>query len=99
MSDWLADRTRFVRRLRNPQGFRPWGEAAKPINLSIGQPDFEPPEEVRRAAVEAIENRKNGYTATQGIPATSGKIARAGENMNMGTPTAICLLPRAPAAG
>lgn len=40
---------------------------ANPINLSIGQPDFEVPEAVRSAAIQAIEGRQNGYTVTQGI--------------------------------
>ncbi len=39
-----------------------------PINFSIGQPDFDVPEPVRAAAVNAIQNRRNGYTVTQGIP-------------------------------
>lgn len=38
-----------------------------PINLSIGQPDFDVPEEVKAAAVEAIESGKNAYSPTQGI--------------------------------
>ena len=39
-----------------------------PINLSIGQPDFDVPVPARRAAIEAIESRKNGYALTQGMP-------------------------------
>ena len=39
-----------------------------PINLSIGQPDFDVPGPVREAAVEAIRLGKNRYTVTQGIP-------------------------------
>ena len=39
-----------------------------PINLSIGQPDFDVPEPVRDAAVHAIREGKNRYTVTQGIP-------------------------------
>ena len=38
-----------------------------PINLSIGQPDFDVPENIRKAAIEAIQSAKNGYTVTQGI--------------------------------
>ncbi|MBI2191541.1 MAG: aminotransferase class I/II-fold pyridoxal phosphate-dependent enzyme [Planctomycetes bacterium] len=38
-----------------------------PINLSIGQPDFEVPEEIREAAVRAIRQGRNRYTVTQGI--------------------------------
>ncbi len=39
-----------------------------PINLSIGQPDFDVPEQARAAAIEAIQGRKNGYALTQGVP-------------------------------
>lgn len=37
-----------------------------PINLSIGQPDFEVPAPIRAAACAAIEGGSNGYTLTQG---------------------------------
>lgn len=39
-----------------------------PINLSIGQPDFDVPDPVKEAAIQAIRNGHNRYTATQGIP-------------------------------
>ncbi|QNN24216.1 aminotransferase class I/II-fold pyridoxal phosphate-dependent enzyme [Planctomycetales bacterium ZRK34] len=39
-----------------------------PINLSIGQPDFDVPEPIKAAAAEAIAAGKNSYTVTQGIP-------------------------------
>ncbi len=38
-----------------------------PIDLSIGQPDFPPPEPMKRAAIQAIEAGHNGYTPSQGI--------------------------------
>jgi len=38
-----------------------------PINLSIGQPDFEMPPAAREAAKAAIDAGLNGYTPTQGI--------------------------------
>ena len=38
-----------------------------PINLSIGQPDFEMPPAAREAAKGAIDAGHNGYTPTQGI--------------------------------
>ncbi len=47
-----------------------------PINLSIGQPDFDVPEPIRRAAIDAIEHRKNGYTPTQGIAELRDKLQR-----------------------
>jgi aspartate aminotransferase/aminotransferase len=37
-----------------------------PINLSIGQPDFDVPEAVKEAAIEAIRRGRNKYTQTQG---------------------------------
>lgn len=39
-----------------------------PINLSIGQPDFAVPAQIKQAAIAAIENDRNGYTLTQGAP-------------------------------
>ena len=39
-----------------------------PINLSIGQPDFDVPEPVKDTAIEAIREGFNRYTVTQGIP-------------------------------
>lgn len=38
-----------------------------PINLSIGQPDFDVPEVLKEKAIEAIKGGKNKYTPTQGI--------------------------------
>jgi aspartate/methionine/tyrosine aminotransferase len=45
-----------------------------PVNLSIGQPDFDVPEPIRQAAVEAIGSRRNGYSPTQGIGALVEKL-------------------------
>ncbi len=71
---WLADRTRLFDASGIRKVFDLGAKLENPINLSIGQPDFEPPQEVRRAAIEAIENRKNGYTSTQGIPQLREKL-------------------------
>jgi aminotransferase len=38
-----------------------------PINLSIGQPDFDVPDRVKQAAIDAIRSGFNRYTQTQGI--------------------------------
>jgi aspartate aminotransferase len=46
-----------------------------PINLSIGQPDFDVPEACKERAIEAIRNGANQYTVTQGIPALREAIA------------------------
>ena len=39
-----------------------------PVNLSIGQPDFTVPDVIKQASIRAIEEDKNRYTLTQGIP-------------------------------
>ncbi|MCX5659787.1 MAG: aminotransferase class I/II-fold pyridoxal phosphate-dependent enzyme, partial [Planctomycetota bacterium] len=46
-----------------------------PINLSIGQPDFDVPEPIKKAALEAIRKGLNRYTVTQGIKELQDKIA------------------------
>ena len=71
---WLAERTsRF-----DASGIRKvFDLAAKminPINLSIGQPDFDVPEPVRKAAIEAIQSRRNVYSLTQGVPGLREKL-------------------------
>ena len=45
-----------------------------PINLSIGLPDFDVPDPVKAAAIDAIETGHNAYTVTQGIPELRTKI-------------------------
>ena len=45
-----------------------------PINLSIGQPDFEMPTAAREAAKDAADAGRNGYTPTQGIPALRERL-------------------------
>jgi aspartate/methionine/tyrosine aminotransferase len=46
-----------------------------PVNLSLGQPDFEVPIEIQDAAIRAIRSGKNGYTVTEGIPELREKLA------------------------
>ncbi|HEV3343423.1 MAG TPA: aminotransferase class I/II-fold pyridoxal phosphate-dependent enzyme [Pirellulales bacterium] len=50
------------------------GQMRNPINLSIGQPDFDVPDEIKRAAIQAIESNKNGYAVTQGMPVLREKL-------------------------
>src|ERR1017187_7257727 len=46
-----------------------------PINLSIGQPDFDVPQPVKDAAIDAIRRGMNRYTVTQGIRELQEKVA------------------------
>jgi len=74
---WLADRTRLF----DVSGIRKvFDLAAKlkdPINLSIGQPDFDVPPDLREHAVEAIRAGFNKYTQTQGTEALRAALAAA----------------------
>jgi aspartate aminotransferase/aminotransferase len=71
---WIAARTHDLQ----ISGIRKVFELARtlrdPINLSIGQPDFDVPEPVKAAAIEAIQRGRNGYTVTQGIPELRERI-------------------------
>ncbi len=46
-----------------------------PINLSIGQPDFDVPADAKAEAIAAIEDGRNKYTQTQGAPELRAAIA------------------------
>lgn len=45
------------------------------INLGLGEPDLPTPDVVRQAAVRAILEERNGYTAHAGLPALRERIA------------------------
>ena len=51
-----------------------------PVNLSIGQPDFDVPEVAKEAAIRSIKEGFNRYTLTQGIPELRDKISEYLEN-------------------
>lgn len=65
---WLAARTAGFDSSGIRKVFDLAAKLENPINLSIGQPDFPVPDNIKEAAVEAIESDKNGYSVTQGIP-------------------------------
>lgn len=80
MSDatrWIADRMARI----ESSGIRKVFELARtienPINLSIGQPDFDVPQAVKDAAKQAIDAGRNAYTLTQGIPELRATIETA----------------------
>lgn len=66
--NWLADRTRLFDTSGIRKVFELGARLPDPINLSIGQPDFAAPAEMRAAAIEAIQQGRNGYSLSQGIP-------------------------------
>jgi aspartate/methionine/tyrosine aminotransferase len=72
----IADRMALV----DSSGIRKVFDLARalkdPINLSIGQPDFDVPEPVKASAVRAIEAGRNKYTVTQGIQELRDAVLR-----------------------
>ena len=67
MHPWIADRTTTFDSSGIRRVFDLAAKWENPINLSIGQPDFDVPEAVQDATIDAIRGRKNGYSPTQGI--------------------------------
>jgi len=71
---WLAERTRCFDASGIRKVFDLGAKMTDPINLSIGQPDFDVPEPVKQAAIDAIRSGKNGYALTQGMPVLREKL-------------------------
>ncbi len=73
-SHWIADRTQAF----DSSGIRKVFDLASrlkdPINLSIGQPHFDVPENVKDAYIAAVREGKNGYALTQGMPVLREKL-------------------------
>jgi aspartate aminotransferase/aminotransferase len=66
-SDYISARAHAVDASGIRKVFDLASKMKDPINLSIGQPDFDVPTEAKQAAIEAIERGENKYTQTQGI--------------------------------
>jgi aspartate/methionine/tyrosine aminotransferase len=70
----LADRTQAFDSSGIRKVFDLAAKMQDPINLSIGQPDFDVPEAIQEACIAAIRAGKNAYTVTQGLPALREKL-------------------------
>ena len=72
--NWIANRTLNF----DSSGIRKMFDMAAnlkdPINLSIGQPDFDVPQPIKDEYKRAIDDGKNGYALTQGIPQLREKL-------------------------
>lgn len=70
----IAERLKKIK----PSGVRRIFDMAKrikdPIDLSLGEPDFDIPEGIKREAIHWIESGFNKYTLTQGIPELRQKV-------------------------
>jgi len=51
------------------------GAASGSVNLGLGQPDFDTPDHIKKAAIKAIEKGVTGYTPNCGVPDLRAAIA------------------------
>ncbi len=63
----LADRMKMIDSSGIRKVFDLAAKLKNPINLSIGQPDFDVPNEIKQVAIDSIREGFNSYTVTQGI--------------------------------
>src|SRR5262245_5845174 len=70
----LADRTRAFDSSGIRKVFDLAAKMKDPVNFSIGQPDFDVPESIKDACIDAIRAGKNAYTVTQGLPSLREKL-------------------------
>ncbi len=72
---FIADRVRRVDASGIRKVFDLAATVEAPVNLSIGQPDFDVPEPIKEAAIRAIRSGENRYTVTQGIEPLRERVA------------------------
>ncbi len=75
MKKLVADRTSLIDASGIRKVFALAGELKDPVNFSIGQPDFDVPEPLKREAIKAIEAGLNRYSQTAGEKELMDKIA------------------------
>ena len=73
---YLADKMQYIDASGIRKVFALAATMKDPVNFSIGQPDFDVPDEIKQAAVNAIEQGANGYSQTAGDAVLVAKIAK-----------------------
>jgi len=58
------------------------GAPPKSINLGLGQPDFDTPDHIKKAAIDAIERGVTGYTPNCGVPELRAALAEKFQKEN-----------------
>ena len=71
---WIAERTKSFDSSGIRKVFDLAANLKDPINLSIGQPDFDVPDSVKKACTQAVDDGRNGYALTQGMPVLREKL-------------------------
>jgi aspartate aminotransferase len=75
MKNILADRTKLIDASGIRKVFALAADMKDPINFSIGQPDFDVPEELKEEAIKAIREGFNKYSQTAGDSLLKEKIS------------------------
>jgi aspartate aminotransferase len=75
MKKILADRTQYIDSSGIRKVFALAETMKNPIDFSIGQPDFDVPQQIKKAAIMAIEKGLNKYSQTAGIAELLQKVA------------------------
>ncbi len=73
-ASWIAARSKAFDSSGIRKVFELAAKLKNPVNLSIGQPDFDVPDTVKAACIEAIQQGKNAYTPSQGIAPLRAKL-------------------------
>ncbi|MEO2031158.1 MAG: aminotransferase class I/II-fold pyridoxal phosphate-dependent enzyme [Planctomycetaceae bacterium] len=64
---WISDRLHQIDASGIRKVFDLAASMTEPINLSIGQPHYDTPQEIKDALCRAVQDGKNAYSQTQGI--------------------------------
>jgi aspartate aminotransferase/aminotransferase len=75
MKKLIADRTGLIDSSGIRKVFALAEKLDNPVNFSIGQPDFDVPNPLKEAAIDAIQNGFNKYSQTNGDPELIQKIS------------------------
>ena len=71
---WIAERTGAIDVSSIRKVMELAAKLKDPVNLSIGLPDFPVPEPIKAATHQAIDDDRNAYTVTLGLPELRSKI-------------------------
>ena len=76
MDSYLANRTKLINASGIRKVFALAADLDDPINFSIGLPDFDVPDPIKQAAIDAIQNGYNKYSQTSGDSELIAKLSK-----------------------
>ena len=73
-AEWISERIHAIEISGIRKIFELGRTLKDPVDLSIGQPDFDVPQPIKQAAIDSINRGENSYTTSAGIPKLREKI-------------------------